>query len=454
MILFEKENLGLTAGDVRLLYSLVDRTHLAYTEFEDAVDIFRVASSGTPGIIPRDNFEAALRELIPAASVRKAAAPALTRLFQLTDRLGSQGCDFGELVAAFSLFCAGSKSDKLSLAFKLLDTNGDGRLTRRQLWRFLRSFLTALFSLSSAVAGDEVEALYTVVDDATVSIAKTVFAQLGEGADGDGDTNAPTGGGRKSLTFDEFGDWYNRGGFRLIPWLELLDLVKWPFSEAQMEAGADADADADADDVAMATATGRGAGGDGGEEEEEEEGEGDDDGDEEGSASDDKPMLQFPLSPEEGLYLVLAPSDVSAYNDLLTNTQLYLVEPYTVVNEFLRVEEDGTLSRANFRRVTAALCPVTPLSRPVQEALGSIYDAFEINSTGSVDMSSFLAGFLMLAAGNKSEKLLLAFKLFDSDCDGCGVGVLCPCRWWWWCGFVVRFRGAVSWCWCLCLACG
>ena len=33
-------------------------------------------------------------------------------------------------------------------------------------------------------------------------------------------------------------------------------------------------------------------------------------------------MLQFALSSEEQLYLVLSPADVEAYNDLLTNTQV------------------------------------------------------------------------------------------------------------------------------------
>ena len=30
-----------------------------------------------------------------------------------------------------------------------------------------------------------------------------------------------------SVTFEDFGDWYNSGGFELMPWLELLDLAKW-----------------------------------------------------------------------------------------------------------------------------------------------------------------------------------------------------------------------------------
>ena len=33
-----------------------------------------------------------------------------------------------------------------------------------------------------------------------------------------------------AASFEEFGAWYNGGGNELIPWIELLDLKKWPFS--------------------------------------------------------------------------------------------------------------------------------------------------------------------------------------------------------------------------------
>lgn len=31
----------------------------------------------------------------------------------------------------------------------------------------------------------------------------------------------------KEITFEDVGNWYNTGGFEVIPWLELLDLRKW-----------------------------------------------------------------------------------------------------------------------------------------------------------------------------------------------------------------------------------
>eukprot|EP00984_Skeletonema_dohrnii_P001900 scaffold637_cov97-Skeletonema_dohrnii-CCMP3373.AAC.8 len=38
------------------------------------------------------------------------------------------------------------------------------------------------------------------------------------------------GGGDPCVSFDQFGKWYNSGGFSLVPWLELLDLSKWDYT--------------------------------------------------------------------------------------------------------------------------------------------------------------------------------------------------------------------------------
>jgi hypothetical protein len=36
---------------------------------------------------------------------------------------------------------------------------------------------------------------------------------------------------KKRVDFDEFGQWYNEGGYEIAPWLELLDLTKWVLVE-------------------------------------------------------------------------------------------------------------------------------------------------------------------------------------------------------------------------------
>lgn len=34
------------------------------------------------------------------------------------------------------------------------------------------------------------------------------------------------------ISFEDVGNWYNTGGFEIIPWLELLDLRKWCVARA------------------------------------------------------------------------------------------------------------------------------------------------------------------------------------------------------------------------------
>jgi hypothetical protein len=41
---------------------------------------------------------------------------------------------------------------------------------------------------------------------------------------------------RESITFDEFGEWYNSGGFQRAQWLELLDTSKWQVARAAEQA--------------------------------------------------------------------------------------------------------------------------------------------------------------------------------------------------------------------------
>ena len=38
------------------------------------------------------------------------------------------------------------------------------------------------------------------------------------------------------LNFDDFGQWYNDGGYERAPWLELLDLKKWVLGEDSEDA--------------------------------------------------------------------------------------------------------------------------------------------------------------------------------------------------------------------------
>ena len=85
----------------------------------------------------------------------------LSNAFYAFDRDGSGEVDVDELSAGLVLFAAGNKSDKLALCFGAFSTstdlhdnndsnynNGEVRLSRREMYLYLRSFLTVVASLT------------------------------------------------------------------------------------------------------------------------------------------------------------------------------------------------------------------------------------------------------------------------------------------------------------------
>jgi hypothetical protein len=85
----------------------------------------------------------------------------LGRIIEAPDSLVDlcAGADAAEVAAGLSLLCAGSKSSKLAVAWELFADGDkwDGALSRRGLWRYVRSFLATLLAVASlpdGAAGD------------------------------------------------------------------------------------------------------------------------------------------------------------------------------------------------------------------------------------------------------------------------------------------------------------
>ncbi|TMW67626.1 hypothetical protein Poli38472_011246 [Pythium oligandrum] len=213
----------------------------------------------------------------------KMVADSLSRLFFAFNRGGTGKIDLIEFVSAFTLFCAGSKSEKLAFAYRLFDTDRDGALSRREMWKYLRSFLTMLLALGN---GSELsaEAIASIADATAIAIADAIFKDMDktrsvqrfqsvpreshrfsldtpESADtviatrnarrgqyyhrgslpnvnalsvsGSGVNSAGPGAGSAFIrggvvTFEEFARWYSTNGYNIIAWIELLDAKKWP----------------------------------------------------------------------------------------------------------------------------------------------------------------------------------------------------------------------------------
>ena len=95
----------------------------------------------------------------------------------------------------------------MAAAFDLIDENNDGLLSRRELWRFIRSFVSALIVLSGEnfLSFD----IIRLADNTALYVCDTVFED------------------QNSVSFDDLADWYSSTGYRVSPWMELLDMSKW-----------------------------------------------------------------------------------------------------------------------------------------------------------------------------------------------------------------------------------
>mmetsp|Transcript_1943 Transcript_1943/g.5827 ORF Transcript_1943/g.5827 Transcript_1943/m.5827 type:complete len:544 (+) Transcript_1943:90-1721(+) len=119
-----------------------------------------------------------------------------------------------DVVIAVALLLSGArKSEKLAFAFdavKSFENGGEGELDEAQIARIFAAILCAILAASGEFA----------------SASGTTVARVALRAASDLSEHVVAGGG--TLSFDEFGQWYNSSGFESAPWLELLDLSKWP----------------------------------------------------------------------------------------------------------------------------------------------------------------------------------------------------------------------------------
>ncbi|CAM9272378.1 unnamed protein product [Discosporangium mesarthrocarpum] len=211
-------HLVISDEDAMAVLDLVTKTGLCKREPRDVCGMLVKASKDN--VLTKASFDECIRGMVPASLLgtkeKTSFSVLLSSIFFSFDRDNRRGscADAVELASGFSLLCAGSKSAKLAFAFGLHDEDGDERLTRRGLWRYTRSFLTALMALSFASSSLSADELTRAVDDGAVWTSAAIFA--------DTITQMPN-----RIGFDEFAAWYTKGGFRVSPWLELLDLEKW-----------------------------------------------------------------------------------------------------------------------------------------------------------------------------------------------------------------------------------
>lgn len=180
--------------------------------------------------LSRKTFQAAMKRVFDytfknlSAPVSNSTQEELSRftdtLFDAYDRLKMGKVNAVALACGFTVLCGGRKSDKLEHVFELLDEDKDSLVSRQDITRFIQSFLVMLMSVSSSFSlihgGDcsnDSMTLSRAIDAGSEWATSQVFDAL-----------QPKNG---TICFDDFADWYTKGGYQSMPWLELLDLRKW-----------------------------------------------------------------------------------------------------------------------------------------------------------------------------------------------------------------------------------
>jgi Ca2+-binding EF-hand superfamily protein len=187
--------------------------------------------------ITKKNFDSAIKGILrwnikASADVKLAMHCLMDVIFACCDREGLGRPNVAELACGLTVFCQGKKSDKLEYAFELMDKKKRGKLSKKEMNKYLQSFLTVLLSISicpelesdpatdalSTLSGEPVDRSNAAVIRAVKSGAEWTTALIFR--EMEKQTNS-------FMTFDDFATWYTAKGCASIPWLELIDLRKW-----------------------------------------------------------------------------------------------------------------------------------------------------------------------------------------------------------------------------------
>ena len=155
----------------------------------------------------------------------------LANFFRSYDLVQIDQVSLNELMGGLTLLCGGKKSTKLSFAFSLFDRRQKGKkkgkkalskpnsLDGEELFLFLRSFLIVTFSCCRQSWDLSDDAVNRYIADTANMVTDDVMRYQWRKRK------------KERVDFDEFGQWYNEGGYETAPWLELLDLTKWVLVE-------------------------------------------------------------------------------------------------------------------------------------------------------------------------------------------------------------------------------
>eukprot|EP00536_Pseudo-nitzschia_multiseries_P007924 jgi/Psemu1/256702/estExt_Genewise1Plus.C_1920020 len=239
------DQLGLLPYPPEEIWSTLHSLALKQTSFAGAKKNAKNIGTTKTMLINKASFLECMQETIQckAKTSKKRAASGhskcvsnnlevLANLFRSFDLVQVDQVALNELMGGLTLLCGGKKSTKLSFAFSLFDRRQlpkkKGRknqptmdsLDGEELFLFLRSFLIITFSCCQQSLDLTGDAVNRYIANTANMVTDDVMRYQWRTRKKD------------RLNFEEFGRWYNEGGYETAPWLELLDLTKWVLVES------------------------------------------------------------------------------------------------------------------------------------------------------------------------------------------------------------------------------
>jgi len=239
--LADHQSLIVLKEDATYVRSVVEQIGLLSTNPQDLwSDLLKMVEKKKVGTTRQDTvyvstegFLSCMEDICPQLQRQRSekASELLSNFFQCFDLEQRDSVALDELMGGLTLLCGGKKSHKLSFAFGVFDSRPEVQQQRKKrenivhslrgedLFLFLRSILIVTFSCCR-------QSLDLSDSDVGHCIAATANMICNDVIRYQYDTRR-----KNRLNFDEFGQWYNEGGFERAPWLELLDLKKWVLPE-------------------------------------------------------------------------------------------------------------------------------------------------------------------------------------------------------------------------------
>jgi len=222
--------ISIEPSHVNLLKRLVTETGLCQTDASTVCNfILGEAKSCEDSKITKKSFDTAMNNVFShttrsvsstlSKSTQLELSEFLDKLFGAFDWANAGFINALDLACGITVLCGGRKSDKLEHVFEILDEDKDSLLSRQEITRFIRSFLITLTSVSSSFTlldgnpcGKTESTISTAIETGSEWATSQVFDSMKQKS------------ATACICFDDFGEWYTKGGYQSIPWLELLDL--------------------------------------------------------------------------------------------------------------------------------------------------------------------------------------------------------------------------------------